>query len=750
MEDKLQTPRVYRQSLIKEYQIKNANTDRSPRKDIHKMRPGKKYRGIDESRALIAKEATSESHYFKSYDENQLPKNSNAQRISTINKSFTKNFKKKKRKNSRNHKMTTRLTESILRNHTRTCISDVNILNSKDNLIEKIRYEYHQNYHHKISLTGSIENFSTMYKSEKRALVNKNISMKKTYAENIAKIFKDSSITKYTPYISSFCQFCKVENFSLSYAQLHALTTFLKQNKVIFGHDIFFGKATTCMAAAYCIKHCDSFDIFMVANEERHSDLKKQRSLFCGSIIKLLRPGELVLFNQKVQVNKKPYMLIAIDFMAIIDDPQFQSEFFVSATSEFCKKLICTSNALFGMKDGSTVPGNAYGPLSDFVEFIETIMPCIKLTSSEPNAYQYDIDVATGDMKPSMQSISKVKHQVEKFYSENYIPDAKSDGISISVKLIATLLKFYSDRIIIKSRKDKMIIQNNPYILSRTRIKRILNLPEQYINRYDFEILKLSLLSWSKKSVEDKREYIKSLDKLSAFGKVNSLKTMLIYASMRGHCLLVVSKYQGLLQELYRDCKKKERLCSLLLTLEKGIEDRIKELESELERANVSQQTAVSMKKKNEEIAAEKKAISIMKILGKLKEKGDTIKYKNAKAVHSLCLNQRIVFSTYDNLKLYSYNLKATGTPFVILIDRPYNVEDVKMCENCAPNETNKFQSTSVWIQSYNSIDTYIDDFLISMEKNDHIHKSWIDNPDDYMLPILQLNEFVYGEDDLF
>jgi hypothetical protein len=46
---------------------------------------------------------------------------------------------------------------------------------------------------------------------------------------------------------------------------------------------------------------------------------------------------------------------------------------------------------------------------------------------------------------------------------------------------------------------------------------------------------------------------------------------------------------------------------------------------------------------------------------------------------------------------------------------RPYSMEDIHMCEDTVLNESNHFQSTSIWFQSFDTLDFNLDK---SLEKN--------------------------------
>eukprot|EP00942_MAST-04A_sp_MAST-4A-sp1_P007792 g7792.t1 len=641
------------------------------------------------------------------------------------------------------------LTEELLRNHNWKVNDDTNTERAHES-ITKIMNKNHQDQEYQIKLLDIAKKYKQTIHKENVEMLQSKIIMQKKYEKQRRKLYGDKTISKYLSYINSFFQFSNITHFT--YYQIHALTSFLKRSKVIFGHDIFFGKAVICMAAAYCIKHCDKMEnLFIVAQEDRHADLNRQRNKFCGSIIELIAPKDLAIFYHKAKENKLPYMLIAIDFTSIISDPEYQQVFFNCVTSKLCKKFIGTSNALYETKEGTILPGNVCRLQNSFSKVVKQMIPYIKLTSTDPEKYLYEINSNTGMMEPSKKVINIVKRYIE-YVNKNQRSDKDDDTYEMAQrKNIQLLLRYYENRIIIKSRKDKFIAKENPHSKARRRIERLINLRDDALKQYECEIFKLSMEAWSKTTFEAKCNYIKNLDKINALGKVNAVMTMLIYASMRGHSVLVVSKYEEVVKKLYTMYRAKGRACKYLLenlfcddNEEKNIEEHISTLECSLKKLNSLIMTANI--DEDEDLAKHwnKKANSLMNSLEEAQAKIKR-RFHNYNKIHSLSLAETVVFSTYDRLKSCSNNLKATGTPFVFLIDRPYTIDEVHMCENCAPDETNRFQSKSIWIQNYNTIDSFVDKNMHEMETNKST-ESWIRQPDQMMLPIIRQNEFVFGD----
>ncbi len=739
-----------RQMPITNY-ISNSKQFRSPRRNIHACRLWKKHRKCNE---LIFRKTTMVSSKLHNKNKENLPNNHNKKEDLVMKKAEEdkENVLMSKYQQDQHHeddKNFAPLTEELLRNHNWKVNDDTNTERAHES-ITKIMNKNHQDQEYQIKLLDIAKKYKQTIHKENVEMLQSKIIMQKKYEKQRRKLYGDKTISKYLSYINSFFQFSNITHFS--YYQIHALTSFLKRSKVIFGHDIFFGKAVICLAAAYCIKHCDKMEnIFMVAHEDRHADLNRQRNKFCGSIIELIAPKDLAIFYHKAKENKLPYMLIAIDFTSIISDPEYQQVFFNCVTSKLCKKFIGTSNALYETKEGTILPGNVCRLQNSFSKVVKQMIPYIKLTSTDPEKYLYEINSNTGMMEPSKKVINIVKRYIE-YVNKNQRSDKDDDTYEmVQQKNIQLLLRYYENRIIIKSRKDKFIAKENPHSKARRRVERLINLRDEALTQYECEIFKLSMETWSITTFEAKCTYIKKLDKINALGKVNAVMTMLIYASMRGHSVLVVSKYEDVVKKLYTMYRAKGRACKYLLenlfcddNEEKNIEEHISTLEYSLEKINSLIMTANI--DEDEDLAKHwnKKANSL---LNSLKEAQAKIKrrFHNYNKIHSLSLAERVVFSTYDRLKSCSNNLKATGTPFVFLIDRPYTIDDVHMCENCAPDETNRFQSTSIWIQNYNTIDSFVDKNMHEMEANKST-ESWICRPDQMMLPIIKQNEFIFGD----
>ena len=754
MENGAKALRGRRQMPITNY-TSNSKQFRSPRRNIHVIRPGKKPR---KSKKVKVRETKMVSSKLRENIINEnLPNNNNKKEDLVMKKEEEEEnvlMSKYQQDQHDDDENFTPLTEELLRNHTWKVNEDTNSTPSEraQDSITKIMNKNHQDQEYQNKLLDIAKKYKQTILKENEELLQSKISMHKEYEEQRRKLYGDKTISKYLSYINSFFQFSNIKHFS--YYQMHALTSFLKRSKVIFGHDIFFGKAVTCMAAAYCIKHRDKIEnIFMVAHEDRHADLNRQRNKFCGSIIELISPKDLAIFYHKAKENKLPYMLIAIDFTSIILDHEYQQDFFSCVTSKLCKKFIGTSNALYGTKEGTILPGNVRRLQNSFSKVVKQMIPFIKLTSTDPEKYLYEINSKTGDMEPSKKAINIVKRNIEYMY-KNQRSDKDDDTYEmVKRKNIQLLLRHYDNRIIIKSRKDKFIAEENPHSKARRRVERLINLRDEALKQYECEIFKLSMEAWSKTTFESKCKYIKNLDKINALGKVNAVMTMLIYASMRGHSVLVVSKYEEVVKKLYTMYRAKGRACKYLLenlfcddNEEKNIEEHISTLEYSLEKINSLSMTANIDKDEDLEKHFNKTAKSLMNSLEEAQAKIKR-RFHNYNKIHSLSLAERVVFSTYDRLKCCSNNLKATGTPFVFLIDRPYTIDDVHMCENCAPDETNRFQSTSIWIQNYNTIDSFVDKNIHEMEANKST-ESWISRPDQMMLPIIKQNEFVFGDVD--
>ena len=416
------------------------------------------------------------------------------------------------------------------------------------------------------------------------------------------------------------------------------------------------------------------------------------------------------------------------------------------------------------MKETSVLPGNVYRPSGDFDKFITSIIPCLKLTSKRPKKYQYNEDFEPTKSTIKREVLSIIK-KFEEAMSRQMTPNAelseiKDDrhGSKAKIKrrkefvvdpydLIEFASKYYKKRIIIKSRKDKMI-RDDPYIKSRNRIDRWVNLAKVDAEKYDKCIFSLNHSRWNSKSLKAKRIFMTKMDTMCSMAKLPSIQVMISYASMRGHSVLIMSKYDKVLGKLHEMMLQKGHSSMHLRPMSKedietDFDSKEEELQNALMNANAAEQKAAVYGDKVAENDAHNKAIEIMNELDSL-DRTRRIAQINMKMVHSLCLENKIVLSTYSSIRPYSYMLRERETPFVFLIDRPYTSNDVKLCEEHTTNDSKHFKSTAIWIQS-SPLDIYIDSMLKNAESSDETAntgtKSWLDDPDKYFLPILDENQ---------
>jgi hypothetical protein len=209
-----------------------------------------------------------------------------------------------------------------------------------------------------------------------------------------------------------------------------------------------------------------------------------------------------------------------------------------------------------------------------------------------------------------------------------------------------------------------------------------------------------------------------------------------------------MSKYDKVLGKLHEMMLQKGHSSMHLRPMSKedietDFDSKEEELQNALMNANAAEQKAVAYGDKVAKNDSHSKAIEIMNELDSL-DRTRRIAKINMKMVHSLCLENKIVPSTYSSIRPYSYMLRERETPFVFLIDRPYTSNDVKLCEGHTTNSSRHFKSTAIWIQS-SPLDTYIDSMLKNSQPSDETAsinaKSWLDDPDKYFLPILDENQ---------
>ena len=735
-----------RQTFLQEYL--NPNTFRSPRKDFSANRPIKK---------SCVNKLTPE------FAKAKLRGNNDQENTYETSESYHVPVQEALAFSNKTPQI---LSEANLRRHTIiTKTADENKKFRTLTFVENTEKEHRSKMHvEQIKLRA--EQFQRAYQNEKMAVDKRKKSIQRRHEKYLSEMLNETKVSQYLSYLSSFYSFCHLKNFSLSYVQRHALAVFLKHDKVIFGHGIFMGKAVTSMAAAYCVYHHGGYNIFMLAHKERHSDLEKQFIQFNCTFIKLIGPDEIATLNELNAVGCPPctkYMLIAIDFLSIARDPQYQSDFFHFATCHACEKFIGTCSALYEMKETSVLPGNVYRPSGDVDKFITAIIPCLKLTSKRPKKYQYneDFEPATSTIKREVLSIIKkyeesmhkqtaLHAQKSEIENDQQDPKAKlkrrNEYVVDPYDLIEFAYKYYKKRIIIKSRKDKMI-RDDPYFKARNRIERWVNLAKADTEKYDKCIFSLNYSGWNSKSLEAKRLFMTKMDTMCSMAKLPSIQVMISYASMRGHSVLIMSKYDKVLGKLHEILLQKGHSSMHLRSMTKealgtDFDSKEEELQTSLMNANASEQKAAAYGDKVAENDAHNEANKIMKQLDSL-ERTRKIAQINLKVVHSLCLENKIVLSTYSSIRPYSYMLRERETPFVFLIDRPYTSNDVKLCENHTTDDGKSFKSTAIWIQS-SPLDTYIDSTLKNADPSDEAAststKSWLDDPDKYFVPILNEN----------
>ena len=63
------------------------------------------------------------------------------------------------------------------------------------------------------------------------------------------------------------------------------------------------------------------------------------------------------------------------------------------------------------------MPGNVRRLQNSFSKVVKQMIPFIKLTSTDPEKYLYEINSKTGDMEPSKKAINIVKRIMKKGYS---------------------------------------------------------------------------------------------------------------------------------------------------------------------------------------------------------------------------------------------------------------------------------------------------------------------------------------------